>query len=55
MDLILVTFTEEDGTFEVYRKIQQPVWIVNSVYFMDHDSEGRCYCKWLLPSHQTLV
>ena len=49
-ELVLAVFTESDGTFEIFRKIQTPAWVANSVYFMDHDSEGRCYCKWLSPS-----
>jgi hypothetical protein len=44
MVLILCVLVEDDGIFEVIRKIQPPVWIPNSVYVMDHDSEGRCYC-----------
>jgi hypothetical protein len=51
--LILGVFTEKDKTFQVVRFFSTP--LTHSVYFMDHDSEGRCYCKWLLPSPQTLV
>ncbi len=35
MELVLVVFTDADGTFEVIRKIQPPVWIPNSVYYTD--------------------
>lgn len=49
VDLFLCIFPEKDWTFEVYRNLQ-PHWLMHSsVYFMDHDSEGKCYCKWLLP------
>lgn len=50
-ELVLYVFTETENfkgvfnRFEVHRGIQDPVWITNSVFFMDHDSSGRCYCR----------
>lgn len=55
VEFILAVDWWPEGIFSIYRRIQEPVWIPNSVYFMDHDSEGRCYCKWQLPSQQTSV
>lgn len=37
----------EKTIFEVTRKFKQPRWLLDSIYFMDHDSLGRCYCKWM--------
>lgn len=40
-----------DGTFENSQKLRRySLRTLNSVYIMDHDSEGRCYCKWQLRS-----
>jgi len=44
MELTLFAFLEPDGDFQVFREIRLPYWVLNSVYIMDHDSEGRCYC-----------
>jgi hypothetical protein len=41
IDFILCVFTQPDGSFQVYRKIQQPVWISNSVYNTDEFSKWR--------------
>lgn len=53
IEYILATWHYPDGSFEVYRRFQRPVWLSNSVFFMDHDSEGRCYCRWLLHKPRT--
>jgi hypothetical protein len=34
-ELVLAIFTDEKKDFEVVRRIQQPVWISNSVYYTD--------------------
>jgi len=47
MELFLTVLLSRDGSFFVSDKIDVPLWLHNSVYYMDHDSEGRCYCKWL--------
>ena len=44
-DLFLYTLVNDKGEFEVFRAILTPVWVRNSVYVMDHDSTGRCYCR----------
>lgn len=53
IEFIVAAWTWPDGSFEIYTRFQQPVWLTNSVFFIDHDSEGRCYCKWLLDRRHT--
>jgi hypothetical protein len=54
MELSLLVYTEEDGSFEIERVLREPLKLRNlkcGIYFKDH-IDGRCYCKWLLPSQQ---
>jgi hypothetical protein len=41
IDLVLCVFINEDGSFQVYRKIQEPVWIPNSVFNTDEFPKWR--------------
>lgn len=53
MELTLFAFVYEGGTYEVIRVMHEDFEAKNSIYIMDHDSEGRCYCKWQLASRLT--
>lgn len=36
----------KDNSFDVVHAIRPPLGLLNSFYWMDHDSSDNCYCKF---------